>query len=58
MAAIDGTDVAQAAIKANTAQQLLKHIAERRIEYLIGTLIAYQVGLLDKLVTYGSGVCG
>lgn len=57
MAAIDGTDVAQAAIKANTMQTLLKHIAERRIEYLIGTLIAYQVGLLDKVVTYGSGVC-
>lgn len=36
---------------------ILKHIAERRIEYLLGTLIAYQVGLLDKVVTYGAGVC-
>jgi hypothetical protein len=45
-----GMDVAQ---KAN----ILKHIAERRIEYLLGSLIAYQIGLLDKLVNYGAGVC-
>lgn len=58
MAAIDGTaDLAKTAIKANSANQLMKHIAERRIEYLLGTLIAYQLGLLDKVVTYGSGVC-
>ncbi len=50
-------DVTKVAIKANSASQLMKHIAERRIEYLLGTLIAYQLGLLDKVVTYGSGVC-
>lgn len=43
--------------KAMSASSLIAHIAERRIEYLIGTLIAYQIGLLDKVVTYGSGVC-
>jgi len=36
---------------------IMKHLAERRIEYLLGTLIAYQMGLLDKVVTYGAGVC-
>ena len=45
-----GMDVAQ---KVN----ILKHIAERRIEYLLGSLIAYQIGLLDKVVNYGAGVC-
>lgn len=34
------------------------HISERRIEYLIGTLLAYQLGLLDKLFVVGSGYCG
>lgn len=58
MASIDGpAEIAKTAIKANSANQLMKHIAERRIEYLLGTLIAYQLGLLDKVVTYGSGVC-
>lgn len=36
---------------------IMKHIAERRIEYLLGSLIAYQIGLLDKVVNYGAGVC-
>ena len=45
-----GMDVAQ---KVN----ILRHLAERRIEYLLGTLIAYQMGFLDKLVAYGAGVC-
>ena len=45
-----GMDVAQ---KVN----IVRHLAERRIEYLLGTLIAYQMGLLDKLVAYGAGVC-
>lgn len=45
-----GMDVVQ---KVNIA----RHFAERRIEYLLGTLIAYQMGLLDKLVAYGAGVC-
>jgi len=35
----------------------LEHIVERRIEYLVGTLIAHQMGLLDFLLVYGSGVC-
>ena len=36
---------------------IVAHIVERRIEYLLGSLIAYQFGLLDQLVTYGSGMC-
>ena len=47
-------EATEAVIKANSAANVLMHIAERRIEYLLGTLIAYQLGLLDKVVTYGS----
>jgi hypothetical protein len=36
----------------NTAT-LIGHIVERRIEYLLGTLVAYQLGLLDQLVSAG-----
>jgi len=41
-----------------TAGRLFLHIAERRIEYLVGTLILYQMGILDKFFAYGSGICG
>ena len=40
------------------ASRLLIHVAERRIEYLVATLILYQMGILDKFFTYGSGICG
>jgi len=54
-------DTAAAAVesvaKASQGASVLAHIVERRLEYLIGTLIAHQLGLLDQLVTYGSGMC-
>jgi hypothetical protein len=44
----------EAASKALSTKTLISHIVERRIEYLVGTLIAYQIGLLDQLVATGS----
>ena len=49
--------VAEAAVDTARGASLVAHIVERRLEYLIGTLIAHQLGLLDQLVTYGSGMC-
>lgn len=39
--------------KAISTSSLIAHIVERRIEYLVGTLIAYQIGVLDQLVAAG-----
>jgi len=49
--------VVETVAKASQSASVLAHIVERRLEYLIGTLIAHQLGLLDQLVTYGSGMC-
>ncbi len=43
-------DVSKTAISTSS---LITHIIERRIEYLVGTLLAYQMGLLDTLVSHG-----
>jgi hypothetical protein len=40
----EGADVV---MKTMSTKNLIAHILERRIEYLVGTLIAYQMGLLD-----------
>ena len=48
---------AESVAKVGQGASVLAHIVERRLEYLIGTLIAHQLGLLDQLVTYGSGMC-
>jgi hypothetical protein len=46
--------VADVGQKAISTSSLISHIVERRIEYLLGTLVAYQLGLLDQLVTAGT----
>jgi len=52
------SDVAtQTVITATKTASVMEHIVERRIEYLVGTLIAHQMGILDFLLVYGSGVC-
>jgi energy-converting hydrogenase Eha subunit F len=43
--------------KTGQAASVLTHIVERRLEYLLGTLIAHQLGLLDQVLTYGTGLC-
>lgn len=40
--------------KAVSTSSLIAHIVERRLEYLVGTLIAYQMGILDTLVSTGT----
>lgn len=55
-------DTASAAVieavgKTGQAASVLTHIVERRLEYLIGTLIAHQLGILEQVVNYGSGMC-
>ncbi len=40
--------------KAISTSSLIAHIVERRIEYLIASLIAYQMGLMDTLISQGS----
>ena len=54
MASPDVAEGAELAKKAMSTSSLIAHIVERRIEYLVGTLIAYQIGLLDQLVATGS----
>ena len=48
------TEAVDAAGKAVTSGRVLQMIVERRIEVLLGTLIAYQIGMLDQLVATGS----
>lgn len=40
-----------------TLARLSIHIRQNNIAYLIGSLVAYQMGILDKMFSYGSGLC-
>jgi len=57
MVSIPADKVVETAVDATKAATVFEHIVQRRIEYLIATLIAHQMGLLDTLLNYGAGVC-
>ena len=48
---------AEAAIDTTRAVSIIEHVKENNIAYLLGVLISYQMGLLDQVVTYGTGIC-
>lgn len=51
------TVITESVAKASQAASVFTHIVERRLEYLIGTLIAHQLGILEQVINYGSGMC-
>ncbi len=40
-----------------TVARLSLHVKNNNIAYLVGMLVAYQIGILDKVFAFGSGVC-
>ncbi len=50
-AVVESSDVA-------TLARLSIHVKENNIAYLIAVAVCYQIGILDKVFAYGSGVCG
>lgn len=34
------------------------HLRDNNLTYLVGMLCAMQLGLLEKIQSYGSGICG
>lgn len=51
------TEMVSAAAEVTKAASVLQHVKENNIAYLLGVLISYQMGLLDQVITYGTGVC-
>lgn len=36
---------------------IIEHMRANNLSYIVGTFAAWQMGLLDGLITYGSGIC-
>lgn len=39
------------------AARLLQNIKDNNVTYMVAILVAYQLGVLDKLFNYGAGMC-
>ena len=48
---------AQAAVKNVRMALFIEHMRQNNLSHIVGTFVAWQMGLLDSVVTYGSGIC-
>ena len=53
----DAATAAENLVDATRAATIMEHVKENNVSYLLGSLIAYQLGLLDQLFVYTSGMC-
>ena len=54
---MNANEAVAGAVQAGRVAIILEHIRQNNIAYLLGVLISYQMGLLDKVVTHGQGIC-
>ena len=47
----------EAPIKAIQLASVLQHLRQNNVSYLLAVLISHMLGLTDKVVTYGQGMC-
>ena len=45
------------AIDVNRFATTLEHIKQNNVAYLVGLFVSHQLGILDQVLVWGSGVC-
>ena len=51
----DAATAAENLVDATRAASIMEHVRQNNVAYLVGTLVLYQLGLLDKVVVWGAG---
>jgi hypothetical protein len=54
---MNANDAVAGAVQAGRMAIIIEHVKNNNIAYLIGVLISYQMGILDKVVSHGQGIC-
>ena len=49
--------VTESVVKNARLTLLVEHMRNNNLTYVIGVYVAWQMGLLDSMITYGSGIC-
>ena len=53
----DAELAASQAVQNARMAMIIQHIRQNNLSYIIGTFVLWQMGALDKVFTYGSGIC-
>lgn len=54
---MESATVVDTAIEANKMATVLEHVKQNNIAYLVGLFVSHQLGILDQVLVWGSGVC-
>jgi len=53
----DAEQAAKTVVQNARLAMLIEHMKQNNLSYMVGTFVAWQMGLLDSVITYGSGIC-
>ena len=53
----EAESVANTVVKNARMAMIIEHMRTNNLSYIVGTFVAWQMGLLDSVITYGSGIC-
>ncbi|MDA7788259.1 hypothetical protein N8951_00735 [bacterium] len=51
------TAVIETATDTSKMITILEHVKQNNIAYLVGLFVSHQLGILDQVIVWGSGVC-
>ena len=54
---VDSAAIVDTSIDATKLTNVLEHIKQNNIAYLVGLFVSHQLGILDKVLVWGTGVC-
>jgi len=49
--------IVDTSIDANKLVTVMEHVKQNNIAYLVALFVSHQLGILDKVLLWGSGVC-
>lgn len=50
-------EIVTTAIDVNKMTTVLEHVKQNNVAYLVGLFVSHQLGILDTVLVWGSGVC-
>jgi len=50
-------EIVSTSIDVNRFATTLEHIKQNNVAYLVGLFVSHQLGILDKVLVWGTGVC-
>ena len=55
---VESSTIVETATDVSKMNAYLEHVKQNNVAYLVALFVSHQLGILDNLLLWGSGVCG